>query len=273
MQIEVEGIPIEIHERGSGRPLLMVHGWSADHAYMVADLDPIVGGHNDWRRIYFDLPGHGSTPAPGWLGDQEQMLRIVTGIADAVIGAEPFAVAGNSYGGYLALGLVRTLPERLRGAALFVPDLPSAENTRDTPEAVTIQSDLSLFHDLAEDEQWIPAGLVVHEQRMLDEIRAHDMPGYLACDRTFLERLNAQYVHTGAAGRPGNPFTPPSLVVTGRQDATVGWRRQQELMPEFPRATFATLDLAGHHIGRIERPALFAALISDWLDRVERSLV
>ena len=39
------------------------------------------------------------------------------------------------------------------------------------------------------------------------------------------------------------------------------------------RATFATLDLAGHHIGRIERPALFAALITDWLDRVERSLV
>jgi pimeloyl-ACP methyl ester carboxylesterase len=168
---------------------------------------------------------------------------------------------------------VRTLPERLLGAALIVPDLPSAENTRDTPEAVTIQPDLSLFHDLAEDEQWIPAGLVVHEQRMLDEIRAHDMPGYRACDRAFLERLNAQYVHTGAAGRPGNPFTRPSLVVTGRQDATVGWRRQQELMPEFPRATFATLDLAGHHIGRIERPALFAALISDWLDRVERSLV
>lgn len=273
MQIEVEGIPIGIHERGSGRPLLMVHGWSADHAYMVADLDPIVATHDGWRRIYFDLPGHGSTPAPDWLGNQEQMLAIVTGIADAVIGAEPFAVAGSSYGGYLALGLVRTLPERLLGAALIVPDLPSAENTRDVPEALTIQPDLSLFHDLAEDEQWIPGGLVVHEQRMLDEIRAFDMPAYRACDRAFLSRLEEHYVHQGRAGVPQAPFLKPSLVVTGLQDATVGWRAQQELTPELPRGTFARLDLAGHHIGRIERPSLFAALVSDWLDRVERSLV
>ena len=43
-------------------------------------------------------------------------------------------------------------------------------------------------------------------------------------------------------------------------------------MDEFPRATYAVLDLAGHHIGRIERPELFRALVGDWLERMEAIL-
>jgi pimeloyl-ACP methyl ester carboxylesterase len=248
-----------------------VHGWSADHHYLRADLEESFRRRPGWQRVHFDLPGHGATPAPAWLGTQAQMLEIVRGVADAAFGSGPFAVVGNSYGGYLALGLVRTIPTRLLGAALLVPDLPNDRHERDVPAPVTLEEDRSLFVHLADDEQWIPDALVVHEQRMLDEIRAHDMPGYRACDRAFLQRLNAAYVHTGAAADGRVPFGQPSLVVTGLQDATVGWRAQQLLQPEFPRGTFARLDLAGHHIGRIERPDLFTALVVDWLERMERS--
>ena len=269
MEIEVEGIPITIDVRGAGVPVLLLHGWSADRHYLQADLEPIFAHRPGWRRIAFDLPGHGATPAPAWLETQEQMLRIVRAVAERVCDGEAFAVAGNSYGGYLALGLVRLLPERLLGAALLVPDLPADDGTRDAPAPVTITADPSLFGDLAADEAWIPEALVVHERRMLEEIRAHDMPGYRACDRAFLERLDAAYVHTGAAGRPGAPFRRPSLVALGRQDATVGYRHQLSLIEELPRATVAVVDLAGHHLGRIERPALFAALVDDWLERME----
>lgn len=41
------------------------------------------------------------------------------------------------------------------------------------------------------------------------------------------------------------------------------------LVDELPRATLAVIDLAGHHLGRIERPTLFQALVRDWLERVE----
>ncbi|MBJ7249658.1 MAG: alpha/beta hydrolase, partial [Thermoleophilia bacterium] len=61
MRIEVQGISIDIHVRGEGRPLLMLHGWSADHTYLAADLDALVAEQAGWRRIYFDLPGHGTT--------------------------------------------------------------------------------------------------------------------------------------------------------------------------------------------------------------------
>jgi pimeloyl-ACP methyl ester carboxylesterase len=104
---------------------------------------------------------------------------------------------------------------------------------------------------------------------MLDEIRAHDMPAYRAADYEFLARLEANYLLTGAAGRPGPPFARPSLILTGHQDSRVGYRGAWGLVEELPRATYAVLDLAGHHLGRIERPGLFRALVGDWLERME----
>ena len=41
------------------------------------------------------------------------MFEIVQSVAEQASGGEPFAVIGSPYGGYLALGLARILPERL----------------------------------------------------------------------------------------------------------------------------------------------------------------
>ena len=270
--IEVDGIQIGIRRRGMGRPLLVIHGWSADHRYMVADLEPNFDESSTWQRIYFDLPGHGTTIAPDWLNNQTQMLEILTKIIEQVIGDQKFGVIGNSYGGYLSLGLVRKMPHRLLGAALLVPDLPDDLNNRQTTDASTIVEDMSLFGNLQSDEQWIPAGLVEHSQYALDEIRAHDVPAHRASDDDFLERLNENYVLPIEIRYSGDPFTRPSLIALGHQDATVGYERQLQLLPEFPRATVAVVDMAGHYLGRVERPKVFNALVRDWIERVEISL-
>ena len=270
--IEVDGIEFEVGRKGIGRPLLVIHGWSADHRYMMADLEPNFDESSTWQRIYFDLPGHGTTIAPDWLNNQTQMFEILTKFIEQVIGDQKFCVIGNSYGGYLSLGLVRTMPHRLLGAALLVPDLPDDLNNRQTTDALTIVEDMSLFGNLQSDEQWIPAGLVEHSQYALDEIRAHDMPGYRASDDDLLERLNKNYVLPVELRRAGDPFTQPSLIALGHQDATVGFERQLQLLPEFPRATVAVVDMAGHYLGRVERPKVFNSVVRDWIERVEISL-
>jgi pimeloyl-ACP methyl ester carboxylesterase len=267
-RVDIQGIPVAYETRGEGAPILLIHGWSADHRYMVADLEPVFETRPGWRRTYLDLPGHGETPAPERLGTQAQMLSILHGFIDARMPDGRFAAAGNSYGGYLTLGLARTIPDRLRGMALLAPDVPAPDGTRDLPEPVTLMPDPSIFTDLEPDEEWIPEALVVHDPRMLAEIRAHDMPAYRSCDRGFLERLERNYVFEGSAGRRGPAFEGPSLIITGRQDARVGYRGAWSLLDEFPRATYAVVDLAGHHLGRIERPELFGAMVADWLDRV-----
>lgn len=270
--INVDGISFAIDERGVGVPLLVIHGWSADHRYMVADLEPNFDQMSPWRRIYFDLPGHGTTLAPHWLTSQTQMFEILKKVIDQLVGTEKFAVIGNSYGGYLSLGLVRAMPERLLGAALLVPDLPDDANDRVVAHAQTIVQDMTFFSDLAPDEDWIPAGLVEHSQYALDEIRAHDMPGYRASDDSLLERLAKNYVLPQALRAMEGTFAQPSLIALGHQDSTVGFARQLGLLDEFPRATLAVVDLAGHYLGRVERPQVFNALVRDWLNRVQISL-
>jgi pimeloyl-ACP methyl ester carboxylesterase len=44
-----------------------------------------------------------------------------------------------------------------------------------------------------------------------------------------------------------------------------------QLLENFPRATFAVLDRAGHNL-QIEQQLLFNSLINEWLDRVEEKL-
>ena len=268
--VTLQDIPLAYDHRGpdDGKPVLLIHGWQGDHRYMAADLEPVFEETGAWRRTYIDLPGHGRTPAPPWLGNQEQVMSILRDFVGAVLGHGPFAVVGNSYGGYLTLGLVRSMPERLLGAALLVPHLPAPDGSLDTPPHSTIAEDPTAFGDLAADEGWIPGRLVEQSRRAVLEIRRHDMPSIRIADQEYLARLDANYQLPADLIVHGEPFSGPSLIVTGRQDATVGYIAGWELLDEFPRATYATLDLAGHWLGRVERPQPFRALIRDWLDRM-----
>jgi pimeloyl-ACP methyl ester carboxylesterase len=254
--------------RGTGRPALLIHGWQGDHRYMQADVDAVFEAAGGWRRVYLDLPGHGQTRVPAELRSQGQVMSLLTGVADALIPGQPFAVAGSSYSGYLTLGLVRSMPERLLGAALLVPDLPAPDGTRTAPVHVTIRRDPAAFADLSADEQWIPERLVDQSRRGLEQIRDHDIPAMRIADQAVLKRLAADYQLPEELLRPGPPFNRPSVILTGRQDALAGYEAAWSLLPEFPRATFTTLDLAGHWLGRVERPAPFRALLADWIDRM-----
>jgi pimeloyl-ACP methyl ester carboxylesterase len=59
----------------------------------------------------------------------------------------------------------------------------------------------------------------------------------------------------------------PALLVTGRQDSTVGYSRAFELLEGYPRASIAVLDRAGHALPH-EQPELLHALVIEWVARV-----
>lgn len=49
----------------------------------------------------------------------------------------------------------------------------------------------------------------------------------------------------------------------------VGYQSALNLMGNYPRATFAVLDGAGHFLGGIEQVDLTRVLIGEWLERVD----
>ena len=62
-------------------------------------------------------------------------------------------------------------------------------------------------------------------------------------------------------------FDKPTLFLVGRQDSCVGYKGLWDIMDNYPRATFAVLDMAGHNL-QIEQPDVFDSLFNEWLKRV-----
>ncbi len=62
----------------------------------------------------------------------------------------------------------------------------------------------------------------------------------------------------------------PVFLLTGRQDISVGYQNIIEIIEEYPRATLAVLDMAGHNL-QIEQPELFESLVGEWIRRTNQA--
>lgn len=269
MQVDVRGLSVHVEERGEGRPIVLLHGWPADHRLMTVAFEPIFEGRPGWRRIYPDLPGMGATPGPDWIRSQDDVLDVVDGVITAVLGkGARFALAGASYGGYLALGLMHRRAALVDGLALVAPEVEADENRARRPKRRVFFSDPDVVAALADDERNWTNVSVVQTAETLAAFRAGVLPGIRAADHAFLDRLDAGPNLTVDVRRLPEPFDRPTLILAGRQDTNVGYLDALDLLESYPRATLAILDRAGHGL-RAEQPTLFRALTNEWLDRVE----
>jgi pimeloyl-ACP methyl ester carboxylesterase len=94
------------------------------------------------------------------------------------------------------------------------------------------------------------------------------VPGFSGHDAAFLGQLR----HTVSfdVDRLPAPFPGPALFVLGRQDTIVGYRGPLGLIDQYPRATMAVLDRAGHALPW-EQHVVFHSLLDHWLARIEES--
>ena len=64
-------------------------------------------------------------------------------------------------------------------------------------------------------------------------------------------------------------YEKPVLLLAGRQDISVGYQDIIEIIDDYPRATLAVLDMAGHNL-QIEQPELFESLVGEWITRTKQ---
>lgn len=255
-------------EHGDGLPVLALHGWTADHRLMLGCLEPVFAGRPGYRRIYPDLPGMGRSPAPLSIASADDVLAAVLDLVDAVLGDEPFLVVGESYGGYLGRAVTRARADQVRGLALICPVGAVVDRARRTlPPRQVLRHDPSAAEGLDDRTAAAFAEMAVVESadgaaRFRDEI----MAGIDVADPEAIARIEQRW-ELSVVPESGPAFTRPTVILTGRQDQQVGYADQFALLPHYPRATFAVLDIAGHNL-QLDQPALFATLIGDWLDRV-----
>lgn len=265
MVFEGKNAAIVYETVGEGTDVLLLHGMGCDRKLMQGCMEGVFHARPGYRRWYVDLPGMGESPADIENASADAILAALTEFVVALLPG-PFLLVGESYGGYLAQGLAAKLGGRVRGllmlCSVFVPE--SAE--RDLPPRSALQFDEGFLStlDKAAREEFCAGGVVANGEtygRYLAEI----LPGLQKADRAFGKALKQRYAFSFDLEKA--VFEGPALIVTGRQDNSVGYLDAWRRLWRFPRAAFAALDLAGHNL-QIERPALFEALTADWLDRV-----
>jgi pimeloyl-ACP methyl ester carboxylesterase len=269
MECELEDIRIHTRVFGEGRPIFMLHGWPLDHRHMASDMEPLFEGRQGWKRIYPDLPGMGKTPGKEWIRHQDQMLDITLAFIERLAPGQRFVVVGTSYGALLARGVVHRRADRMDGLLLAVPTIRADAAERTLPPHVPLVEDPALVQALepGERESFVDI-VVVQSPEVLSAMRADIWPAIEAADHGFLERVSENYAFSFDVDALPEPFAGPTLLLMGRQDAVCGYRDAWEIVEDYPRATFAVLDRAGHCL-TAEQRGLFRALVAEWLDRVE----
>jgi pimeloyl-ACP methyl ester carboxylesterase len=268
MWYSVNGLDLYYEDVGEGTPVVIIHGFTLDHRSMMNCLEPIFSVHEGWRRMYIDLPGHGKTKGIDWIRNSDDVLQVVIDFIDSVIPETHFLVIGLSYGGYVARGLVYRRMEMIDGLLLIVPRVVSRPDERDLPPRSVLEKDDVFLSKLstAERDQFMEVPVIMSKE-VLSRYAVDIVPATRIADDDFLKRLdNTVDAFSFDVDTLPNKFTRPSLFIVGRQDHIVGYRDAWKIIEDYPRATFAVLDRAGHGL-QMEQVFLFNSLVGDWLAR------
>lgn len=272
MECKIKNISINYEIIGEGKPIIMLHGYYVDHRLMTGCMEPILSDKKGYKRIYIDLPGMGKSESAEWIINSDSMLDIVIGFIEEIIPNENFILAGESYGGYLSRGVIYNMANRIDGVLLICPAIIADYNKRDVPKHVVLVKDNMLLSKLTPEEaEDFNSGAVVQSKKIYERYDNEIMSGVKIADSKFLQNLQQNgYAFSFDVDKLYNKFNKPVLILLGKQDNCAGYKDSWNILENFPRATFAILDRAGHNL-QIEQAQVFNSLVNEWLVRVNES--
>ncbi|MFC7703677.1 alpha/beta fold hydrolase [Plastorhodobacter daqingensis] len=116
--VHVDGMRLHYVERGSGQPLVLIHGNTMMGLdFLLSDLVRMAQPH--YRVIVIDRPGYGHSSPPrdarGWTPERQAQV-----IHQALrrIGVDEALVVGHSWGAMVAAALALNHPQMVRGLVL-----------------------------------------------------------------------------------------------------------------------------------------------------------
>jgi pimeloyl-ACP methyl ester carboxylesterase len=153
-----------------------------------------------------------------------------------------------------------------------LPSLIADNKKRNVEEHVILVKDNELLSKLTPEEaEDFNSSVVVQSERIYQRYKNELLPGIEMADDKFLQKLRKSgYEFSFDVDKIDKRFDKPALILLGKQDDCVGYKDAWNVLENFPRATFAVLDGAGHSL-QIEQEELFNSLVNELLVRVNQS--
>lgn len=260
----------EIHYKviGQGIPIIFLHGWGINHLIWKNQFEKI-GKINlrKFQRIYLDLPGMGTSITNHRIHNSDDMQNIIIKFITSIIGSQKFILAGESYGGYLARGLLRSIDDQIIGLLLLCPLISPGYRTGSHSEHITLEIDQVFIKSL-------PREKITGYQELSVVQTKETYHDYFKDINTTISKGNESFLKHELDGSftediNQNPFIfkKPMTVLIGRQDTEVGFKDQYNIFKDFPRASIFILDKAGHNL-QFEQKRIFRTAVIELLKRV-----
>jgi pimeloyl-ACP methyl ester carboxylesterase len=238
----IKGINVAYELRGSGSPLVMIHGAQGDQS-MFAGLAAAFAPN--YRVLTFDQRGTG-------LSDKPDMPYTIAMIADDTaalmdhVGIAQAHILGVSMGGMIAQEFALRHPAKTRSLVLGCTTAGGAQSIRAGGPAMAAYSTKAMSAEerggaLAEAAftkgfiekhlELIPSMIEQRKQRPIDPVG-------------FARRMAAAQAHD-VYDRLAQ-IRCPTLVITGKDDALIPWENSRLIAQRIEGARLSVLEPAGH---------------------------
>jgi benzoate-CoA ligase family protein len=257
----VNGVELEYELKGSGQPMLLVHGSHLARSFLPLVAQPAMT--DSCLLIRYHRRGFLGSSSPGGPVSIEDQAADAAALL-AYLNVPSAHVVGHSYGGPIALQLAHDSPRRVHSLILLEAALLSVPGGRDVSDLVTAatalyrQGDWDLAvdpflggpKDRADVARNIPGGL---------EQAIRDMDTYFQIEAPAHEtwRFGAE---------EGARIEQPVLFVLGSQSSPL-YRQCQDMVKEWmPQTETATLPRASH-LMHVQNPEGAARILLDFIAR------
>jgi 3-oxoadipate enol-lactonase len=269
-------VSLEVADAGAGgRPVLLVHGFTADHREVAGIMETLA--ERGWHAVAPDLRGHGRSehPTDAEAYSFEILAADVVALADA-LGWDRFALVGHSMGGAVVQFVALDHPERLTGlvlASTFHGPVKgiSMELIELGRWVVQTSGMAGLAEALAARRADDPDSIAAVER--LQEAR----PGYVDETRARLESTSPDmwmamaprfvYQEDRLARLAG--LDVPTAVIVGELDATM-LDDSRRMAGTIPGAELSVIAEAGH-VPQLENPGAWEKALIGFLERLQTS--
>jgi len=251
-RVSLAGVELEVLRRGSGQPLLLLHGFQ--HIDPRLPLVELLA--RDAQLIAPSHPGFGGSTRPADFGTVYDLVHLYLEFIDT-LPKEPLTLMGLSFGGWLAAEIAVKAGRRI-DKLILVDALGIKVSDRETADILDIfnahPQDVARksWHDV---DQFAPRYDDMEDNELIT----------LSRNRETLCRYGFHpYMYNPQLKRWLPNIKARALVLWGASDGIVKPAYGEAYAKLIPGARFETITAAGHH-PEIEQPAALAARVRDFL--------
>lgn len=248
-EIELEGVRVAMEVTGSGRPLILMHGWGCDHSTVRSIAATATLTHTVYN---IDFPGFGASEEPAEVWGVERYTRLIEALVKAENLESPVLV-GHSFGGRVAI----LFASRNKADKVILVDAAGIKPRR------TLKYYLKVYSFKAGKKFWELILGKEKAQARIDRMRARRGSSDYADASPMMRRILSKVVNEDLTDRLPL-ISAPTLLIWGENDTATPLSNAKKMARLIPDSGLVSFPGCGHY-SFLDNPGQFRAVLSSFL--------